>query len=81
MAETFGQGNTAWWTNTERQLEAKILNKLSAGGTGGAGIVAAGSPQGVVTAPPGTTYLDSSTGSLWMKETGVGNTGWLQLIA
>lgn len=39
----------------------------------------AGSPQNVVTAPVGSMYLrsDGSTGStLYVKETGTGNTGW-----
>lgn len=47
-----------------------------AAGTGGAGVVGNGSPEGVVTANPGTIYLDDSTGDLWIKRTGVGNTGW-----
>lgn len=49
--------------------------------TGGAGITGVGSPEGVQTATPGTIYLDTSTGSLWVKKTGIGNTGWLQEIA
>jgi hypothetical protein len=39
-----------------------------------------GSPEGVVTAPVGTTYrrTDGGTGTtLYLKETGVGNTGWV----
>jgi len=39
-----------------------------------------GSPQGVVTADPGTLYSNTTGGigvTLWVKETGVGtNTGW-----
>ena len=42
---------------------------------------AAGSPEGVVTAVPGVTYLNSTADSLWIKKSGTGNTGWLQLIA
>lgn len=82
MAETFSQGNVPFWTNPERVLEAKILNAIGGGGgTGGAGIVGSGSPQGVVTSPPGTSYFDSSTNSFWYKRTGTGNTGWVELIA
>jgi hypothetical protein len=51
------------------------------GGTGGAGVVGTGSPEGVVTAPPGTIFFDSAGDSLWIKESGVGNTGWTQLLA
>lgn len=53
------------------------------GGTGSAGIVGTGSPEGVVAAPPGTSYYDNTTpGSVhvWVKMTGVGNTGWEQTL-
>lgn len=50
-------------------------------GTGGAGAVGTGSPEGVVTAEPGTTYLDTAADSLWIKESGSGAVGWIQLIA
>jgi len=39
-----------------------------------------GSPQGVVTAPPGSTYIDTTGGGFWGKMTGTGNTGWQQLL-
>lgn len=51
------------------------------GGTGGAGIVGTGSPEGAETAEPGTIYFDSAGDSLWVKESGSGDTGWIQLIA
>lgn len=38
-----------------------------------------GSPEGVVSAPPGSTYIqtDGASGSeIWDKATGTGNTGW-----
>ena len=50
-------------------------------GTGGAGIVGVGSPEGVVTATPGTSYFDTSTNSYWYKRTGSGNTGWFEIVA
>jgi len=50
------------------------------GGGGGGGLSGVGSPEGVVTANPGTTYLDTSTGFFYAKMTGSGNTGWLALI-
>ncbi|MEO0733927.1 MAG: hypothetical protein AAFZ52_13905, partial [Bacteroidota bacterium] len=40
----------------------------------------AGSPEGSVTADPGTLYLNTSGGAgqtLWVKESGTGNTGWV----
>jgi len=47
----------------------------------GASIISgAGSPEGVVTAAPGSLYLNNqgTTGqTLWLKETGSGNTGWM----
>ena len=39
-----------------------------------------GTPEGVVTASPGTLYLNTSGGAsttLYVKETGTGNTGWV----
>lgn len=42
--------------------------------------VGAGSPEGVVTAGPGSLYLNTSGGSgtsLYVKESGSGNTGWV----
>lgn len=43
-------------------------------------MVGTGSPEGVVTASPGTLYLNQSGGSgttLYVKEGGTGNTGWV----
>jgi len=49
------------------------------GGGGGSGLSGTGSPEGVVTATPGTEYIDTA-GTLgawrWLKTSGVGNTGW-----
>ena len=39
-----------------------------------------GSPEGVITALPGTIYLNKNGGAdstLWVKESGIGNTGWV----
>lgn len=39
-----------------------------------------GSPEGVIIALPGSMYLNSLGGAgatLWVKETGSGNTGWV----
>ncbi len=38
-----------------------------------------GSPEGVVTAPPGSLYSDTDGGAgatFWVKESGTGSTGW-----
>ncbi len=78
--ETFGQGNVAFFTNTQRILLAKILNAIAGGGGGGGGLSGSGSPQGAQVASPGQTYWDTAGQSLWVKNTGVGNTGWVQLI-
>lgn len=89
MAQNFLSGNVSTAIDTQRVLEVKILNALNAssggggGGTGGAGIVGTGSPEGVVTAEPGTLYLDDTTpGSVhtWVKVSGSGNTGWEQTL-
>lgn len=50
-------------------------------GTGGAGLVGTGSPEGVVTAEPGTIFWDTTGQSLWLKQSGSGSVNWVQLIA
>lgn len=50
------------------------------GAGAGAGLVGAGSPEGVETAEPGTTYYNTSDGSFWVKQSGSGSTGWVQLF-
>lgn len=47
------------------------------------GLAGTGSPEGVVSANPGTPYTDNTGGiftGFWLKITGTGNTGWFQLI-
>lgn len=48
---------------------------LDNGGTRG-GLAGTGSPEGVVTANPGQTYVDTLTGDFYWKGSGTGNTGW-----
>lgn len=38
-----------------------------------------GSPEGVVTAPVGSSYTDNTNGDTWNKTAGVGNVGWAKL--
>lgn len=54
-----------------------------AGGGGGTTTTlnGTGSPEGAITGSPGWTYLQTDTGSFWVKKTGTAtNTGWLELI-
>jgi len=58
-----------------------VWTALVAGGSGGGGafvLTGAGNPEGVVVAPPGTFYLNTSgvLAPLSIKRTGVGNVGW-----
>lgn len=65
-------GNTTELDNRLKRLEAKNWE-----------IHGRGMPNGVVTAPVGTTYVDEAVtnGALkWIKKTGTGNTGWEVLI-
>nr|DAI19593.1 MAG TPA: hypothetical protein [Caudoviricetes sp.] len=65
-------GNTTELDNRLKVLEAKQWE-----------IHGQGMPNGVVTAPVGTTYVDEAVtnGALkWIKKTGTGNTGWEVLI-
>lgn len=69
---TGNSGNTTELDNRLKVLEAKNWE-----------IHGRGMPNGVVTAPVGTTYVDEAVtnGALkWIKKTGTGNTGWEVLI-
>lgn len=82
-----GDGHTPRRSDALWAIEQKILGALedgAGGGGGGAGtgtFSGSGSPEGAVTASPGSTYLDTSDNSFWSKNSGSGNTGWVQLIA
>lgn len=85
----FRHGNTpnvsdSKWMILQRILGAIIDGGGGGSGTGGAGLVGTGSPEGTVTADAGTTYADNTNPgapSLWYKMSGSGNVGWVQLIA
>ena len=67
-----GTGNTTELDNRLKVLEAKQWE-----------IHGRGMPNGTVTAPVGTTYVDEAVtnGALkWIKKSGTGNTGWEVLI-
>ena len=69
---TGNTGNTTELDNRLKRLEAKNWE-----------IHGRGMPNGVVTAPIGTTYVDEAVtnGALkWIKKSGTGNTGWEVLI-
>ena len=69
---TGNAGNTTELDNRLKVLEAKQWE-----------IHGRGMPNGVVTAPVGTTYVDEAVtnGALkWIKKSGTGNTGWEVLI-
>ena len=71
-ANTGNTGNTTALDNRLKVLEAKNWE-----------IHGRGMPNGVVTAPVGTTYVDEAVtnGALkWIKKSGTGNTGWEVLI-
>ena len=70
--DTGNGGNTTELDNRLKVLEAKNWE-----------IHGRGMPNGVVTAPVGTTYVDEAVtnGALkWIKKSGTGNTGWEVLI-
>ena len=71
-ANTSNTGNTTELDKRLKVLESKQWE-----------IHGRGMPNGVVTAPVGTTYVDEAgtNGALkWIKKTGTGNTGWEVLI-
>lgn len=75
-----GQGyintsNGDWYTKTDSGWE---LQAGGGGGSGAGGLLGTVDPEGSVTADPGTPYTNKTNHTLWIKETGTGNTGWLQ---
>lgn len=61
----------------ELALLAQIIN---GGGVAGGGLTGVVNPEGNVTGVPGQTYWNSANQSFWIKNSGTGNTGWVQLI-
>jgi hypothetical protein len=60
--------------------KARIFGTLTLASTGITWSACAGSPEGAVTAQPGSIYSDTNGGSgatLYVKESGTGNTGWI----
>lgn len=61
-------------------LQAQLLCNIATDGVLSAATIGTGSPEGVVTAGPGRLYWKSDAPkSLWIKETGTGNTGWVEI--
>lgn len=57
--------------------DVESLSDTQTPGSGsGGGLSGSGSPEGVETAGPGRTYVDTDTGDLYVKQTGTGDTGW-----
>lgn len=59
--------------------EAGNVEVSASGGGGGGPLTGTGSPQGVVSAPVGTEYVDTAAtlGAVkWIKASGTGSTGW-----
>ena len=74
-----------WTCYGMSQSEAAILvllnNLVPAGsGTGGAGLVGSGSPEGVVAATEDTSYYDSVGFAFYYKTSGSGSSGWTQVV-
>ena len=79
-----------WWAQTNALTIARSTGKITAGSVGASAgleygasgprdMVGTGSPEGVVTAPVGSTWRDTNatTGAIkWIKASGTGNTGW-----
>lgn len=79
MPSYFPEGDTPLQFDNEVRSLQKMVSLGAGGGGGGGGEFGVGSPEGAVVASPGTTYA-TAAGELWVKVSGVGNTGWIQLI-
>jgi hypothetical protein len=82
----FTRGHTPTLTDSRWFILQRILGAVIDGGGGGggggsgtgqSGIVGVVDPEGVVTATPGTTYLNTALETFWVKHSGNGNTGWI----
>jgi hypothetical protein len=67
---TIVMGTLVYSTAEVDALLAALTASIPSGGS------SSGSPEGVTTAPVGSTRWDEATGILWLKRTGTGNTGW-----
>ena len=75
----YSTGSAGTWT-LEENLDLRGGGVSGGSGTSSAIIQGVGTPEGVVTAPVGTLFLRSDGGagtSLYVKESGTGNTGWI----
>lgn len=66
------------WAVLELQLLCEIL--AAGGGSGTSGLVGIVDPEGSETAEPGATYFNTANATFWVKGSGSGNTGWVQLL-
>jgi hypothetical protein len=59
-----------------------VWTNISGSVTTGSGLAGVGNPEGVVNAAAGTTYLNTTDLSLWVKKTGAGGTStlWVAVI-
>lgn len=71
-----GNNGDTYVDNTNGDFYVRYGDNWTIVQSGGSGLSGVGSPEGVETASPGTTYVDTSNHQLWLKESGSGNTGW-----
>jgi hypothetical protein len=72
------ENTSAIGTSTLRYASSYVVRRMWNATLGD--FVGSGSPEGVLTASPGSTYRNSSGGagtSFYVKESGTGNTGWV----
>lgn len=63
-----GTGNTGW-------------APVGSGGGGGSNLTGSGAPEGAITASPGARYWDTVGKRDYVKDNGIGNTGWQELTS
>lgn len=83
MSENYSSGTVPLRTNPIRVIEVKILNALNDGagsGSDGEGLVGIVDPEGSATSDPGVTYYNTANATFWVKGSGTGNTGWVQVV-
>ena len=73
--------NGAAYNLTSPSAEALISDPVNATANGASFLTGTASPEGSVTAPPNRGYYDTSAKHIWVKQTGTGNTGWVDATA
>lgn len=72
-------GGTGWAQMTGNTTGA-AFTALVAGSGGAPNVTFTGNPNGTVVGTPGQCGIETATNSFWIKASGTGNTGWVEIV-